>query len=300
MPMIQDVKEGMECKYTEMCQTLEQPIKRSDSRKAQMEAWKRAFDFEMITSQRLRVTKIIDLNTDISVKHGGSRENSGRKSKLQSEFDALFNMFLHYNFNKNVYKGQPNLCDVHATTAYMQRYFGIYSYDFYKARDNPDVDQDILFEVSSKCREKFNSLILNKIDNRDDIKYGHGIIAYETLDRDSQFVYRDDWLEEYDAHIEEYKAKNHTNIQKIIKSGHWNDLVEYCSSFFQGYKKVIKTHRFVFDVRVMHDFEIEDYEQLRHAFNRTIVSDLIKFFKKKYGDEKAQPYIDIILHYVAI
>lgn len=125
--MIQGIEVDGLYKYPQLCKILGQETKSSNSKKAQLHAWKNAFDFEFVTKQVIKITKIIDLNADISVKNGGVRENSGRKSKLQSEFDALFNMFLHYNFNKNVYKGQPNLCDVHATTAYMQRYFGIYS-----------------------------------------------------------------------------------------------------------------------------------------------------------------------------
>lgn len=298
--MIQGIEEDGVYTYPKICKILNQPTKGGDAKKAQLKAWKRAFDFEFITKQKLKVTEIIDLDADISVKNGGARKNSGRKEKLSDEFPQLFNMFLHYNFNKNVYKGQPNLCDVHASTAYMQRYFGIYSYDFYKAKDHDDIDQDILFEVSSKCREKFNSLVLNKIRKRDDIEYGHGIIAYKTMDKDSPFVYKDDWLEEYNKHKKEYMSKNNTNIQKVIKDGKWDELETYCSSFFAGYARVKRTYKFTFDVHVMHDFDIEDYENLRHTFNRTVVSDLIEFFKKKYGDEKAQPYIDIILHYVAI
>ena len=299
--MIQGIEVDGLYKYPQLCKILGQKTKSGDSKKAQLKAWHNAFDFEFVTKQVIKITKIVDLNADISVKNGGARNNSGRKSKLQSEFNELFNMFLHYNFNKNVYKGQPNLCDVHATSGYMQRYFGIFGYDFYKARDNQNVDQDILFEVSSKCREKFNSLVLNKIRNRDDIEYGHGIIAYKTLDKDSTFDYKDGWLDEYIEHEKEYLKKNkYKSIQDVIKDNKWIDLEEYCSSFSRGYERVKKSYKFTFDVHVLYDFNIDDYEQLRHTFNRTIVADLIEFFKKKYGKEKAEPYIDIILHYVAI
>lgn len=298
--MITGLKENELYKYKDVCKILGQDTKRSDSRKAQMKAWTNAFEYEMVTTQVLKITKIIDLDADISVKHGGARVGSGRSTKLQEEFDYILNAYLHREFSRNSYNAQPKLCTAYAANSVLSTYFGIQSEWFYSAKHDKNVDKEKFKEVSKKLIEKRNSLIIKKIENDDRLTLSKGIIAYKTKDEDSPFEYRDDFLDMYDEKFKEYLTKNHTSINRVIDENKWGRLTDYCSSFFDGFDKVTKVHKIEYPVNILKEYDLNELKKQQGIFNNTVADDVLKFFSDKYAGADISEYIYIINHYVRI
>lgn len=307
--MIEDI-ELKTYTYSDLCLKLGQEKKKGNSKTAQLKAWKNAFEFEVASNNLISITKIIDLNADISVRRGGARKGSGKEPRLQKEFEFLTNVLLHREFNRNVYNGQAIFCEAHFTSSVAMEYFGIYSDHFYTAKNDVNVDTNIFNEVSNKLREKFNSLVINKMKHTNGIVYSRGIVAYkfpsnERKDDEKKknaLDFRDEWLDEYDKHIGEYMEKNHTNYAKIISQNMWSDFVGYCTSFFDGYAEVIKTHKLSYDIQThpLKDYDDKDVPNARKAFNDAIANDVLLFFANKYAGEDIGKYKYIIDEYVRI
>lgn len=73
-----ELEVNKEYKHKEICQILNEPVKKGGARNKQIENWKRYFSFERPTSQKFLITGII--NDDYQTnQHGGKRDGGRQK-----------------------------------------------------------------------------------------------------------------------------------------------------------------------------------------------------------------------------
>lgn len=308
-------------KYKELCSIFGEAIKSSDSKKAQLKRWRRFFDWDNPTTHTYRIIEIYDEPKEVEdgrKGNGGARENSGAKSKVQEEFDYLFNAFLHREFNRNSYNGQAELCRSYFFNSEISRYFGMYSDGFYRAREDfagmvtvTNVDKGRMAakisefntawsDINKKISEKRRSWIYNKIDKIDGVSLDSGIIAY-TDRKNREFEYKDEYLDKWNIYMDEYlKSKKLKTVADVADAGLWEDMLIYISDNFKGYESVEKTRKITFDVRLLRDYDWDEYETYQKRFNEKLVDELIRYFDKRIGDDGMKMYKYIIDKYVSL
>lgn len=304
---------GMVYKYKELCSIFNEDTKKSNAKKAQLKRWRRFFDWDNPTTHTYRILEVYDEPKDIEDKrkhNGGARENSGAKSKVQEEFDYLFNAFLHREFNRNVYNGKEELCQSYFFNGEISRYFGMYNDMFYKARDEfydgckevikVERFNNVWSDVNKKISEKRRTWIYNKMNRIDGVKLENGIIAY-TDKKDRKFEYKDEYLDSWNLYMDEYiKGKRLSTISDVAERGLWDDMLAYISENFNGYERVEKTKKITFDVHLLKDYEWGEYQSYQRRFNSKLVDELTRYFEKRLGDDDMNMYRYIIEKYVKI
>lgn len=317
----QRLESGRTYKYKELCSILDEDIKKSNAKKSQMKRWGRFFRWENPTTHTYKIIEIYDNPmeaVDGRRRNGGARSNSGAKPKVQEEFDYLFNAFLHREFSRNSYNGQSNLCVSYFFNGEISRYFGMYSDEFYKAKDDfanlvigsmTDEDKasskisefnDAWSDINKKISEKRRTWIYNKIDSINGVTLENGIIAY--IDKgDKEFEYKDEYLERWNGYMDDYvKERKLRNVADVAERGLWKDMLEYISDNFKEYETVERTKKITFDVRVLREYEWGEYESYRKRFNTKLADELISFFSKRIPEDSLNMYRYIIDKYVKI
>lgn len=292
-------------KYKELCATLDEDAKTGGAKVNQLNRWRRYFNWENPTKQTYKITKIYDNPVDIEdgrKNNGGYRSGCGAKGKLQDEFDYLFNMFLHMKFNRNVYNGLADICNIHFSNNEISRYFGMYGRDFYSAKEDFSSDslKSIWDDIYKKVIEKRNSWIYKKIDRIDKVEFGYGIVAYKDEER-KDFEYKDEWLERWNRLMRMYLRDNGLrSISDVIDKGLWDNMISDISGFFDGYNTVEKVRTVRFDVDMLVDFDIDMKHVYVKRFNDTLCDELRTFFKNRVDSDEYLLYEYIISRYVEI
>lgn len=296
------ISSGSTYKYKELCAAFDEDVKTGGAKVNQLNRWRHYFDWENPTKQTYRITEIYDNPITIEdgrKNNGGYRNGSGAKGKLQDEFDYLFNMFLHMKFNRNVYNGLANICDIHFSNNEISRYFGLYGKDFYSITKDKNMIA-VRNDIYKKIIEKRNSWIYKKIEKIDRVEFGYGIVAYKDEERKT-FEYRDEWLERWNRLMRMYLRENRLkNISDVVDKGLWEDMISDISSFFDGYAIVERVRLVKFDIDMLVDFDIDMKNTYVKKFNDTLCEELRKFFKNRVDDEEYQMYEHIIDRYVSI
>lgn len=296
------ISSGSVYKYKELCAAFDEDVKTGGAKVNQLNRWRRYFNWENPTKQTYKITEIYDNPITIEdgrKNNGGYRNGSGAKGKLQDEFDYLFNMFLHMKFNRNVYNGVANICDIHFSNNEISRYFGLYGKDFYSTMKDKSMIT-VRNDIYKKIIEKRNSWIYKKIERIDRVEFGYGIVAYKDEERKA-FEYRDEWLERWNRLMRMYLRENRLrNISDVVDKGLWEDMISDISSFFDGYAIVERVRLVKFDVDMLVDFDIDMKDIYVKKFNDTLCEELRRFFKNRVDDEEYQIYKHIIDRYVSI
>ena len=296
------ISSGSTYKYKELCAAFNEDVKTGGAKVNQLNRWRRYFNWENPTKQTYKIIEIYDNPITIEdgrKNNGGYRNGSGAKGKLQDEFDYLFNMFLHMKFNRNVYNGLANICDIHFSNNEISRYFGLYGKDFYSVMKDKNMIA-IRNDIYKKIIEKRNSWIYKKIERIDRVEFGYGIVAYRDDERKT-FEYRDEWLERWNRLMRMYLRENRLrNISDVVDKGLWEDMISDISSFFDGYAIVERVRLVKFDIDMLVDFDIDKKDIYVKKFNNTLCEELRKFFKNRVDDEEYQMYEHIIDRYVSI
>lgn len=305
---------GSTYRYRELCDIFQENTKTGEAKICQLRRWKGYIDWVNPTKQTYTITKIYDypeIVMDGRIHNGGRRDGAGAKRKLQDEFDFLFNMFLHREFNRNIYDCIPDICSSHFTNSEIGRLFGLYGDGFYSAkadfsdivRGNDDkIDRfcSAWDDIAKKIMEKRNSWIYRKIEDIDGISFGYGIVAYKGRDRKS-FDCKDEWLDIWNDCMKVYMRMNRLrSISDIIDSGSWDDMVSYVSGFFDGYERVERTRLIRFDTGMLKEYDIDMYGQYRKRFNDKVCDEIGRYFSKRVDDGSFGMYRYIIEKYVRI
>lgn len=300
------ISSGSTYKYKELCAAFNEDVKTGGAKVNQLKRWRHYFNWENPTKQTYKITEIYDNPITIEdgrKNNGGHRNGSGAKGKLQDEFDYLFNMFLHMKFNRNVYNGLANICDIHFSNNEISRYFGLYGKDFHSIKKDFSDDRNMISawdDIYKKIIEKRNSWIYRKIEKIDSVEFGYGIIAYKDDER-KIFEYKDEWLDRWNRLMRMYLRENRLrNISDVVDKGLWENMISDISSFFDGYVTVERVRLVKFDVGMLVDFDIDMKDTYVKKFNDTLCRELRKFFKSRVDDEEYQMYDHIIDRYVNI
>lgn len=306
-------------KYKTLCNIMGEDVKTSNSKTYQLKRWKGYFDWINPTKQTYKITEIYDspiIIEDGRKNNGGSRKGSGAKLKLQEEFDYLFNMFLHREFNRNVANGQGDICSTHFFNSEISKYFGLYGDRFYNAKqefsdivvghfnDNDKIVTKISSfnsswdDIAKKIIEKRNSWVYKKIERIDGIEFGYGIIAYKN---DKDFEYHDEWLDRWNGYMKDYlRIRKMRTISDVVDMGLWDDMVSYISGFFDGYEKVERTRLVKFNVDMLCDYDYDVKDVYRKRYNDKICDDVLRYFNKRVDEEEYRMYEYIVKQYVRL
>lgn len=295
-------------KYKELCEELGEKTKDGNAKVAQVNRWKGEL-FNWVhpvdskhpngDNRTFRVLEIYDVKKEYDNGHGGKRKNAGAKSRINGEFNYLFNCFLHYHWNMNAYNARGDSRVAYFTNSHIMEYFGVRRKNFYKAKEDDSVRKSVFNKVSAKINEKLRSWIIDKIKAVDGVELSYGIIAYKDKQK-QRFDYRNDFLEKWNARSEMYlDANGLKNISEAVDRDLYNDMIYYISLDFSGYHSVYRVHKVDFSGYDLQEYEVGDIEEHRKNFNRKIVRSLLEYFKKEYPDS-FQEYKDVINKYVMI
>lgn len=306
-------------KYKELCFILEEDVKTGGAKVNQLKRWRGYFDWINPTKQTYKITEVYDspiVVEDGRKNNGGFREGSGAKLKLQEEFDYLFNVFLHREYNRNVSNGHGDICSTHFFNGEIGRYFGLYGDRFYRAKqdfsdivmrhlnDNNRISQKISEfssvwdDIAKKIIEKRNSWVYKKIERIDGIEFGYGIIAYKN---DKDFEYHDEWLDRWNGYMKDYlRMRKMRTISDVVDMGLWDDMVSYISGFFEGYERVERTRLVKFNVDMLRDYDYDMKDVYRKTYNDKICDDVLRYFSKRVDDEEYRMYEYIVEQYVKL
>lgn len=315
------MKEDKIYKYKELCSMFGEEPKKGNAKKAQLKRWKTLFDWENPTTHTYKIIEVYDEPRDIEdgrKNNGGYRVGSGRKSKVQEEFDYLFNAFLHREFDRHVYHGQDELCQIYFFNGDIGKYFGMYGNRFYKAREdfakilmNQNIDIDMFADktsefnhawsdISKKIAEKRRAWIYNKIDKMDDVTLENGIIAY--IDKkNNKFEYKDEYGDRWDSYRDEYlKTNKLRTVADVVDRGMWDDMISYISEYFDEYEIVERPKKITFDIHILRDYEWDEYTKYKKRLNDVLVKELLGYFEKRVSDNSMRMYRYVINKYVSL
>lgn len=316
IPMI-----GKIYKYKELCSMFDEEPKKSNAKKAQLKRWRTLFSWENPTTHTYKIIDVYDEPKEIEdmrKNNGGFRTGSGRKPKLQEEFDYLFNAFLHREYNRHIYHGQNEWHQIYFFNGDIGKYFGMYGDRFYKAREDfakmlmsQNVDMDMFSyktdefnrawsDISKKITEKRRAWIYNKIDKMDGVTLENGIMAY--IDKKhNEFEYKDEYGDRWDSYRDEYLKKNKLRtVADVVDRGMWDDMISYISEYFEGYEVVERPKKVTFDIHILKDYEWDEYSKYKNRFNDVLVCELLKYFGKRVSDDEMKMYRYVIEKYVKL
>ena len=247
--------------YKKLCELMNEPEKVGKSRQLQYENWKRYFTWEKPTNKSYVIKEIFDPpleRQDGRIHNGGSRAGAGAKGKLTEEFEYLLNCFLYDAMRKNSYYrlyGYENRVYFNSDT--VAKYFGCYK-NLYAARGDTKVDQETLFKISDKIREKVRALVLEKMKRSVGVKWGYGIILWHKENGVPEV--RDEllepWLEAQQKFFEENDFKKE---KEVILADKWNNMIHSITRELSAI-----TDELIFEVK--------------------------KFYKLEFDTERVQPY----------
>lgn len=308
-------------KYKELCSIMGENPKTGKSKMYQLKNWKRYFDWVNPTKQVYRVVKVYDVpleKEDNRKNNGGIRVGSGKKPKLQYEFDYLINSFLYREFTRNSHTCINGRCECYFTNDDISRYFGLYNDDFFLVEsDISDIiaKSNLSFEdrtdlanrlrtawkeTYKKISEKRSSLVFGKIEAKEGIDLKSSVIAYKDRN-DGDLFFRDEYVEKWEKLQKEYMMKNKIKtIPDIVDRGLWNDMIEYISKHFSEYDLLKKVRKAEFDIGVLHEYDMEECDRCRMAYNETVCDDILEFFVGRKTDEEMKTYRYIVDKYVRI
>ena len=308
-------------KYKELCVLFNEQPKTSDSKKAQLKRWRRFFNWENPTTHTYKIIEIYDEPKEIEdgrKNNGGVRVGSGAKSKVQEEFDYLFNAFLHREFNRNFVHGQEEWCQSYFFNSEISKYFGMYGDEFYNAKKDffeilmgQGISKELFVtkvnefdrawsDINKKISEKRRSWIYNKISKIDGVTFQNGIIAY-TDKKNKKFEYKDEYLDKWNSYMKKYIDGNKLKTEAdVAEMGLWDNAVEYISKNFKGFERVDRSKKITFDVHLLKDYEWDRYEEYRCRFNEKLVDELLRYFGERVLDDDMNIYKNIIKKYVKL
>ena len=279
------IQKGHKYRYKELCEIMGEKVKSGDSKIAQLKRWQAFFEWEKPSTQTYEVTEVFAIPKVNSNNHGGAREGAGAKQKNQHMFEYLFNSFLMREWQRNSYNDQARWGHAYFTNRQIEEYFGFYNTIFYTATQDKEVDEIVFAKVRNKIAEKRKSWIINKIKRLENVTLTEGIIAYK---QDDTFEYKDDFLEEWKMHQSEYLILKGLTLKKVIDDNKWNEMIRYISSYFSRYKKVIKCHKVIFEVKNCTSYDLDKCEEYRLNYNKQIAKEMYKYFMKN----ESRPYVE--------
>ncbi len=293
-----DIEEGKDYKYKEICAIRGERVKTGKSRQLQINNWRRFYDWENPKKQTYRITKVRAVpfeKSDKRCNNGGYREGAGAKVKVQDEFDFLFNTLIHRDFNRNACGGKAaNLCTTYFTNKEISLHFGFFNEYFYSDTRVNDkrVNEDAFREIGAKIREKLNSWVYKKIEKLENVEFTYGIIAYNGQGTKRNFEYQDEWLDDWNKYQEEYlKRKGYSGLYKVFDNNEYMEMVNYISTYFEGYTTVLKCRKVNFDIKLLVPYDWELYPKYVKSLNEKLVDELRRYFSKEKNDSSAYNYI---------
>ena len=282
-------------KYKELCCLLGEEVKRGGSQKHQIEDWRRYFEWEKITTQKYRITKIHEApleKVDGRINNGGTREGAGRKETLKDEFDFLLGSFLEFKFNKN---SQVISLPIFFSRSEIAIYFGIYPEDFY---ERPRRNGKKLRTVEAKLSGKLDSLVLSKIAKFDGVEsYGWGCIGYRSkaAKKAGVYEYGDELLDFWNDHAEKYmEQEGVSNLGGVASRGKWQEMEEYISKKSSDYMQIRRLRKVEISLQALPEkIEYDAWEdrktKCQKAFNDYVIESCKEAFGKK-RDKKLAYY----------
>lgn len=279
------IKVGEIYKYVDLCYLLDEEPKRNDSKVAQLKRWKCLFEWENVTSQKFLITNIYDVPIEIEdgrKSNGGARNGAGAKKKLEYEFGYLLNGFLQQEWHRNDRNFRAKRNVAYFSNSKISRYFGLYADNFYDGKDD-DVFEDVVGKINGKRR----TWILDRIKKVKDITFSDGIVAYKKKDDWNKFDYKDEWLDDWNKYQKEYlKSKKYRGINDVILNKEWSEMEDYISSKFDGYERVKKVHKIEYETSLLQEFDLDEIEKCKAAFNDRVCKEVMEYFRKNNGKEK--------------
>ena len=272
-----------EYKYKELCEVLDEPIKKGGAKQLQLENWKNYFKWINPTSHKFIIIEIYEVPKEKVENRGGARDGAGKKPRLQDEFEHIFNRFLNDALRKReYYRDNKYWNEAYFNNDVISRFFGCYS-NLYAAMDDECVNKNAFSKLSDKIREKVRYYIHDKIKRLDWVeKLEYGIIAYPDKTELYKYEFKDELLDQWNQYEQEFIKENKLGFEmNVIKQGRWQEMIEYISDKFDGYDIVKRYHKVIFEMEKIKECDNKTYKQCRHAYNKTVIEDVYGFILKK-------------------
>ena len=281
------LKEDKIYSYKNICEIRGEKVVYGKSRQLQLKRWKREFDWNKYSPTAFHITEIYDEPKEFVENRGGKRDGAGAKRKLGTEVQYITDAFFYTEWKKNDYfqKGIMNV--VYVNNDMMMKYFGFYK-DLYAAKYDENVDSQVFGAIADKLREKFRSLVLNRIREMPDVTVSYGIIALKKQKGATHI--KDEWLEWWLQLQQEYfESKGFRNERDVIINGCWDEMNEYirkaiCKHTKETYFSIKKFRKITFELDGLESYDHELLIQYRKQINEQIRSEIYSFFleKEKY------------------
>ncbi len=278
------MQEGKIYSYKEFCREMGQEIKTGKARQLQLKDWERYFKWEKPTTQQYLIVKIYDSpkeKVDGRKNNGGIRVGAGAKEKLKKEFDILFSGFLL--IKANTLNGTSV---AYFSTYEIMREFGCFPEPDGTIENVEEAYQEYYFCVMDKIRAKAQTLIIEKMKQRDYVTYGKSVVVRGGKNKGIGNI-REDLCEPWINFQDQYCRENgYANTSEVVRAGKWESMIRFITESLnqllgETYIETKLCHKVEFNAGRLEPYNPSRIKACRKEFNRVLVKETYDYFRNK-------------------